>query len=112
MLHWGHVNHYTDKDGYNAISSQVDWTSLARQPKATHNPVGAYFTTYLPADGRLAQRLFVPRCKLAYRLGFTDVGDLLPLPGGRGRLRRIFYSPEDYPVAESRQDPSSGATGL
>jgi len=42
------ILHYTDTKGFKSISSQVDWLFHAIQPKAPHNPIGAYFTTLRP----------------------------------------------------------------
>ena len=42
------ILHYTDIKGFKSISSQVDWLFHAIQPKAPHNPIGAYFTTLRP----------------------------------------------------------------
>lgn len=92
--------HYTDQDGYNAIRSQVTWHFVAAQPPGDH-PFGAYFTSLGKTTKNLAQRLRVPKTKLAYFFEFTDVGDLKPLPGGRGQF--IVYSPTDYDVESGRQ---------
>ena len=102
------MNHFTDKSGYNAISSQPDWCFKASKPPADH-PVGAYFTTLAPQSPNLAVRLRIPREKLKFVFQFFDAGDLLPLEGGRGAY--IFYSPSDYVVVESRQR-FKGETGL
>lgn len=107
----GEIIHYTDKTGWNAIRSQPVWTFLAQQPRADYNPVGAYFTTYRPETPDLSAKTYVPRRKLKYAFFFEDVGDLLALPGGRGRLQTIFYSPHDYEVDSERQI-DHGATGL
>lgn len=92
--------HYTDQVAYNAIQSQVVWHFVAAQPPGPH-PFGAYFTTLGRNTKNLAQRLRIPRSKLAYFFEFTDVGDLTPLPGGRGQF--IFYSPTNYDVDQPRQ---------
>ena len=92
--------HYTDQVGYNAIASQVVWHFLAGQPPGQH-PFGAYFTPLGRSTKNLAQRLRIPKAKLAFFFEFTDVGDLTPLPGGRGQF--IFYSPKDYDVDQPRQ---------
>jgi hypothetical protein len=105
--------HYTNQEGYNGIQSQPDWIFRANQPRAKHNPVGAYFTTYLPDEPHLAVKLFVPRRKLEYMFQFQDIGDLELILGGRGRNKRIFYSPEDYIVTkESERQIYKGETGL
>ncbi len=57
--------------------------------------------TLPPSTRNLAKRLRIPREKTGFAFCFTDVGDLLPLPGGRGEF--IFYSEDDYVVDESRQ---------
>lgn len=92
--------HYTDQVGYNAIHSQVVWRFSASQPPGQH-PFGAYFTTLGRDTRNLAQRLRIPRSKVAYYFEFVDVGDLTPLPGGRGQY--IFYSAADYDVDPPRQ---------
>lgn len=102
------MNHFTNKTGFNAISSQTDWWFLASQPPADH-PKGAYFTTLTPETPNLAVRLRIPREKLEFVFQFGGAGDLRPLDGGRGTY--IFYSPMDYRVAEERQE-HKGSTGL
>jgi len=97
------MNHFTDKTGYDGIRSQPRWFFRSSQPRARHQPAGAYFTTYEPNEPNLSIKIFVPRDKLQFLFSFQDTGDLLPLPGGRGRLGRIFYSPDDYRVDEARQ---------
>jgi hypothetical protein len=96
----GSMYHYTDEDGYKAIKSQVVWRFVASQPPGNH-PFGAYFTTLGRNTPNLAQRLRIPRSKVEYVFEFVDVGDLKPLPGGRGQY--IFYSPTDYLVDQPRQ---------
>jgi hypothetical protein len=102
------MHHYTDRRGYRGISSQPMWLFEAHQPPGDH-PRGAYFTTLPPTTPNLAVRLRIPREKLTYGFDFTDVGDLVPLRGGRGDY--VLYSPEDYAVAPERQN-ASGETGL
>ena len=94
------MNHFTDKPGYDAISSQPIWCFKASVPPGGH-PEGAYFTTLAPGTPNLAMRLRIPRDKLAFLFQFADAGDLLPLRGGRGAY--IFYSPNDYFVEPVRQ---------
>lgn len=98
--------HYTDQDGYNAIRSQVVWRFVATRPPGQH-PVGAYFTTLGRGTKNLANRLRIPKEKIAFYFEFLDAGDLLPLPGGRGQY--VLYSPADYDVEEPRQ-VGEGAT--
>jgi hypothetical protein len=102
------VNHFTDDAGYKAIGSQVVWTFRVSDPPGGH-PRGAYFTT-LPADTpNLANRLRIPRTKLAFIFEFSDGEELEPLDGDRGRF--IFYSRTDYAVEKPRQ-LHKGETGL
>ena len=100
--------HYTDKSGYNAIVSQVVWRFIAGQPPGKH-PFGAYFTTLPPATRNLASRLRIPKAKMASFFEFVDIGDLNPLPGGRGEY--VYYSPDDYTVELDRQF-GHGETGI
>ncbi len=102
------MNHFTDTNGYNAIRSQSHWTFLAAQPPGDH-PRGAYFTNLPSSEPKLAKRLRIPREKIGYVFSFTDAGDLLPLPGGRGDY--VLYSPRDYVVPPPRQT-SHGPTGI
>ena len=92
--------HYTDQPAYNAIRSQVVWHFVAAQPPGQH-PCGAYFTTLGRNTKNLAQRLRIPKSKTAFFFEVADLGDLMPLPGGRGQF--IFYSPTDYDVDPPRQ---------
>ena len=92
--------HYTDKTSWNAIRSQVDWTFKTHQPPGPH-PAAVYFTTLRPDAPNLAGRLRIPAAKIDFVFCFLDIGDLKPLPGGRGQY--IFYYPGDYVVVESRQ---------
>lgn len=102
------MNHYTNKSGYNAISSQVEWLFKASEPPAKH-PKGAYFTNLGIDAPNLAKRLRIPKEKIEYYFSFVDVGDLKPLKGGRGKY--IFYSEDDYTVGPERQI-GKGETGL
>jgi hypothetical protein len=106
------MNHFTNKEGFDGIRSQPTWVFKARQPRAAHQPVGAYFTDYPPTEPNLATKLFVPKEKLAFVFMFQDRKDLLPLPGNRGRLKRIFYSPTDYGVAREQQEYHGPTEGL
>src|SRR5262245_14271503 len=93
--------HYTDKTGFNGISSQKTWRFLALKPPAEH-PIGAYFTTLEPGTRRLAARLRIPATKLEFLFSFNErAGELKPLDGGRGEY--IFYSSSDYEVVEENQ---------
>lgn len=92
--------HYTEQNAYNAIRSQAVWHFLASQPPGNH-PFGAYFTSHGRTTKNLAQRLRIPKSKLACFFEFSDAGDLIPLPGGRGRY--VLYSSVDYDVNPARQ---------
>jgi hypothetical protein len=100
------MHHYTDLAGYNAIRASPVWRFIASQPPGNH-PFGAYFTTLPPDTPNLAKKLRIPASKLAYVFIFDDVGDLTPLPGGRGAY--VFYSPVDYHVDVDRQLDSGPA---
>jgi hypothetical protein len=91
--------HYTDKPGWNAIRSQVDWVFKAHKPPGPH-PAATYFTTLTPDTRNLAARLRIPVAKIEYVFCFTDAGDLTPLAGDRGKY--IFYFEGDYTVEKTR----------
>jgi hypothetical protein len=93
--------HYTDDAGFKGIGAAPVWKFHAKQPPPEDHPYGAYFTDYDETTAKLANKLRVPRQKIAYVFAFVDRGDLLPLPGGRGE--RIFYSKMDYDVVRERQ---------
>jgi hypothetical protein len=94
--------HYTDRAGYNGIRAGVDWRFKASQPTPRYHPSGAYFTPLGPGTSRAKLRMiFVPNRKREFVFVFEDVGDLIPLRGGRGEI--VVYSPGDYLVARSRQ---------
>jgi len=44
----------------------------------------------------------LPKDKQSHLFSFVDCGDLKLYPGGKGRLKTIFYSPIDYHVAQHR----------
>ena len=92
--------HYTEQGAYNAIRSQEVWHFLAGHPPGEH-PYWAYFTTLDRSTKNLAQRLRIPTAKLEFYFEFSDAGDLIPLPGGRGQY--ILYSDGDYDVDSARQ---------
>jgi hypothetical protein len=94
------MNHFTSRTGYDGIRSQIVWKFLASQPPGRH-PRGAYFTTLGPEEKKLAQRLRIPREKVAYYFSFAGDDGLLPIEGGRGKY--VFYSPDDYSVPPVRQ---------
>ena len=94
------MNHFTNKKGWNAIRARSPWRFLAKKPPSNHLR-GAYFTTLEPGVPNLARKLFIPKTKTEYVFPFSDIGDLIPLNGGRGSF--IFYSPKDYDVESSRQ---------
>jgi hypothetical protein len=92
--------HYTDKKAYNAISSQVDWTFKASQPKGGRE-FGAYFTTMRVDANRFYERTRIPVEKREYVFMFHRTDGLRPYRGGRGEV--VFLSPVDYVVVKERQ---------
>ena len=97
--------HYTSKDGFKSISSQMTWLFRATKPPGGHR-LAAYFTDYDERTKNLALKLRIPKRKLAYFFKFDDGNHvqsrvLKRLPGARGR--HIFYSEADYPVEPGRQ---------
>ena len=94
--------HYTDDNGYKAISSQQTWLFKAAKPPGDH-PKAAYFTNLAPGTKNLGKRLFVRGCadKIRYVFCFYGGEDLTPLEGGRGAF--VFYSADDYWVEKPRQ---------
>lgn len=101
--------HYTDRDGFQGISSAPEWLFRAAQPPADVHPFGAYFTDLPENTPLLARKLRLSREKLHYVFEFGDRADLRRLPGDRGRY--IFYSPVDYRVGRDRQI-RSGLTAI
>ena len=101
--------HYTDRAGWNAIRSQKIWQFKAAQPRAPERPVGAYFTDIEPTAANLRtlyKRIRVPKVKQEFVFWFSGREGLQQWNNGRGRDRRIFYSPVDYNVEEDRQRQS------
>lgn len=98
----GLLFHYTDGEGFKAVSSQVEWCFRAGAPPADH-PFGAYFTALPPGERKLAKHLGIPKRKLEYVFCFFDSGDLRSIDGDRGRRRFSLYSPTDYLVGRHRQ---------
>ena len=94
--------HYTNSDGYKAISSQPVWLFKASKPPCDH-PKAAYFSTLPPGTKNLSKKLFVRGCaeKTDFLFRFIGGEDLPRLPGGRGTF--IHYSVDDYPVSKERQ---------
>ena len=103
------MNHFTNKPGWNAIRATPTWRFKAFQPPQRAHPVGAYFTTYGPAEPNLFTKIRVPKLKQVYLFSFVDVGDLKPLDSDRGEW--IFYSPTDYDVTRERQTYEGEAGG-
>ena len=98
--------HYTDKDGWNAIRSPVDWRFEVRNPKDPSRPEGTYFTDIEPSEVNLRvlyKRIRVPREKQEYVFWFDGDEGLIQLNDGMGRDKRIFFSPIDYVVVPARQ---------
>lgn len=107
--------HYTDKQAWNAIRSQKEWLFKASQPKDPDRPFGVYFTDIEPTEQNLRtlyKRIRVPKVKQEYVFWFEEREGLTQHRGGRGRDKRIFYSPEDYAVPESRQKYGDETEGL
>ncbi len=109
------VFHYTDKAGWNAIRSQKVWRFESSQPKDPDRPSGAYFTDIEPNEQNLRtlhKRIRVPKVKQQYVFWFLGIDGLTQLNGGRGRDKRIFFSPTDYDVVEERQKYGDVTDGL
>lgn len=107
--------HYTDKQGWNGIHSQPTWCFKATQPRDPERPVDAYFTDITPTEVNLRtlyKRIRVPKVKQEFVFWFSGREGLLQHRGGRGRDKRIFYSPIDYDVAKSRQRYGNQTEGL
>lgn len=96
--------HYTNQKCFNVIKSQVDWLFKASIPKAPQNPKGAYFTTLKPDAPNFYVKTRIPKDKQLYLFEFADHDDLELYPGGKGRLKTVFYSPVDYLVVKNRQN--------
>jgi hypothetical protein len=94
------MNHFTDRNGWNAIRASSPWCFRARKPRGGR-PVGAYFTTIHPTAVNFFKITRVPVHKQRYMFSFVDVGDLTPRRGPLGRY--VFFSPRDYLVAGYRQ---------
>ena len=100
------IFHYTDKAGWNAIRSQTTWRFKVSRPKDPDRPAGAYFTDSEPSEENLRtlhKRLRIPVAKREYIFGFDGAAGLTQLFEGVGRDKRIYFSPIDYEVVESRQ---------
>jgi hypothetical protein len=98
--------HYTNKEGWNGIRAQRTWKFNVKQPPDPDRPQGAYFTDIEPKEDNLRtlyKRLRVPKTKQEYVFWFVGRTGLTQLFGGRGRDKRIFFSPVCYPVSEDRQ---------
>lgn len=95
------MNHYTDAVGHKAIRALPVWHFRAGTPRTPTRERGCYFTTLTPDTRNLAQRIRVSREKTQFLFSFDDAGDLQPIAGGRGAY--IFWSRNDYLVAEDRQ---------
>lgn len=98
--------HYTDTQGWNGIRSQKEWVFKVSQPKSVERPAGAYFTDIDPTEENLRtlyKRIRVPKTKQEFVFWFVERDGLIQLFKGRGRDKRIFFSPVDYEVVEERQ---------
>jgi len=94
--------HYTDGDGFKAISSQINWTFKAKKPPGPH-PRGAYFTPLPPDTVDLCTMLMIPKRKTEFLFEFTGDEGLQPIDQGKGRGAYVLYSPIDYVVEKARQ---------
>jgi hypothetical protein len=92
--------HYTDGDGYKAISSQTNWTFRASHPPGDHER-GVYFTTLTPGSNRFSARTRIPIKKQQFVFAFRGDDGLQPIKGGKGAY--VFWSPDDYVVEVPRQ---------
>lgn len=104
--------HYTDKQGWNGIRSQQEWIFKASQPPDPDRPFGAYFTDIEPTTESIRtvyKRIRVPKVKQEYVFRFTGRQGLTQLYNGRGRDKRIYFSPIDYNVSSDRHE-YAGAT--
>jgi hypothetical protein len=104
--------HYTDRAGWKAIRSQVDWEFQVHKPQRSDRPEGAYFTELEPSSSNLRtlwKRLRLPREKQEYVFWFEGTDGLIQLNEGRGRDRYIYFSPVEYIVVKERQR-GEGAT--
>ena len=101
-----HTFHYTDKPGWDGIRSQREWLFKAMKPKDPNRPAGAYFTDIEPTAENLRtlyKRIRLPKVKQEYVFWFAGREGLTQLFDGRGRDKRIFFSPNEYPVDADRQ---------
>lgn len=65
-----------------------------------------------PTSPICQKKIFVPVVKLAFIFSFTPQQTLEPIiPGGRGRLSKIFFSRVDY-LVEKQHQLGAGETGL
>ena len=96
----GWILHYSDDDGYKAISSQINWTFKASQPPG-ENEFGVYFTTLPPDAHRFSARTRIPKAKQKFVFAFVGTDGLLPKEGGKRKY--IFWTPHDYILDEPRQ---------
>jgi hypothetical protein len=100
------IFHYTGRQGWNAIRSQPTWRFAAGQPKDPDRPAGAYFTDIEPSARNLRtlyKKLRIPKFKQECVFWFVGTAGLSRLNQGRGRDRRILFSPVDYEVVRDRQ---------
>lgn len=96
----GWILHYTDVDGFKAISSQKEWTFKAAQPRG-ENEFGAYFTTLPPDAHHLVARTMISAVKKDYVFAFVGAEGLQHKRGGKGKY--ILWTPENYMVDQTRQ---------
>ena len=93
------VWHFTDKKGFNAITSGKNITIKVSEPPGG-NPKGAYFSKLSPQElgNTAAKTLRIPRRKTEYVIEVQVPKNILKEKGGRHRA--IVYSTEDVKVKE------------
>jgi hypothetical protein len=105
--------HYTNTAGWNAIRAQPAWHFKTFQPNDPERPRGAYFTDIEPTETNLRtlyKRLRVPKLKQEYIFWFTGTEGLTQFRDGRGRDRRIFFSPVEYVVENGPRQKHGNTT--
>jgi hypothetical protein len=93
------VWHFTDKKGFNAITSGKNITIKASKPPGG-NPKGAYFSKLSPQElgNSTAKTLRIPKSKTEYVIEVQVPKNILKEKGGYHRA--IVYSIEDVNVKE------------
>lgn len=94
------IYHYTEKNAFNTIRSQIIWTFIAAQPPGD-NEFGVYFTNLLPDNRQLCKKLRIPSEKVEFCFEVLDAGDIQRKEGGRGAY--VFFNKNDFSVEKDRQ---------